>query len=216
MSKAPWYPRDAGCSVVGGGEPTFNYIPISSNTSPQFSSIFLHFHRPCSIFLHFPCFGLLQEWLHWKAYLLGFSRPRRVDLMWDGSRMVMFVSCDDRMNMGLCLYGGEDGGASPNPESVGYNKICQIPPWLCQPGRHHPTLIDEKGKIPSIISCHESTSLPIPTNKSSTPSIFPQTHKTEAWYGLRWNGKTFPKLSDDSHPAGKGSTAVSKRAGSYF
>ena len=71
MSKAPWYPRDAGCSVVGGGEPTFNYIPISSNTSPQFSSIFLHFHRPCSIFLHFPCFGLLQEWLHWKAYLLG-------------------------------------------------------------------------------------------------------------------------------------------------
>ena len=88
---------------------------------------------------------------------MDFSRPRRVDLMWDGSRMLMFVSCDDRMNMGLCLYGGEDGGASPNPESVGYNKICQIPPWLCQPGRHHPTLIDEKGKIPSI-TCHESTS----------------------------------------------------------
>ena len=83
MSKAPWYPRDAGCSVVGGGEPTFNYIPISSNTSPQFSSIFLHFHRPCSIFLVLVFFrsGSIERPIFWANGFLA-AKKSRSDVRW--------------------------------------------------------------------------------------------------------------------------------------
>ena len=200
MSKAPWYPRDAGCSVVGGGEPTFNYIPISSNTSPQFSSIFLHFHQPCSIFLVLVFFrsGSTERPIFWAKGFLA-AKKSRSDVRWIKNADVCII-WRHRMNMGLCLYGGEDGGASPNPESVGYNKICQILPWLCQQ-KPPPPPWGENSIHPSIGSRHESASSPSDPIKVWPVQHSPPSHKIEPGYGLRWNGKTFSKFSDDSHPA---------------